>query len=147
MGSSQARIRGEEGGEGREQGWGGRGEWECVQVGKSWHGPWGIAGTGAGARAEAEGARKIAEAGAAWIVVGVERGNWSAEQTGKVGAAAAGVEVGAGLAGQIVRVGVGAGKWTARAARAKRAAAGVGLDTTVAAQIGRLGVVFGRFVA
>ena len=70
----------------------------------------------AGARAGVGGGASIAaEAGAAWIVVGVERGNWSAEQTGEVAAAAAGVEVVAGLAGQIVKLGVGVGTLTAAA--------------------------------
>ena len=61
----------------------------------------GTAGAGAGVGG---GASIAARAGAAWIVVGVERGNWSAEQTSEVGAAAAGVEVAAGLAGEIVRL-------------------------------------------
>ena len=67
----------------------------------------------AGARAGVGGgASRAAQAGAA---VGVERGNWSAEQTGEVAAAAARVEVAAGLAGQIVKLGVGAGSLTAAA--------------------------------
>ena len=103
-----------------------------------------------GARAGAGvggGASIAAGAWATWIGVGVERGNWSAEQTGEEAAAAAGVEVAAGLAGQIVKLGVGAGSSIAAAPQAKGADAGVGLDARVAMQIGRLGVVAGTLVA
>ena len=77
---------------------------------------------------EGAGAAKIgAEAEAARTAGGLETGNWSAEQTCKVAAAAAGVgvdatkptvqtvagRVGAGLAGQIATLGVDAGWPTA----------------------------------
>ena len=68
-------------------------------------------------------------------------------KTGEVAAAAAGVEVAAGLAGQIVKLGVGAGSSTAVAPQAKGADARVGLDARVTMHIGRLEVVAGTLIA